>query len=168
MSYDREENFEAEPKMNSKLWKRLFGYALRNRGLLVKIIVAMLLVSIIDALYPVLTRFAIDHFVRPEAEPTTNGLWLFFAIYAALVLLQGFFTTRFIGWSGKMENAISYAIRQEAYLKLQTLSFSFYDRPYCIISDTISRSVPSKAANRSSVGRSDWADLANDSDTRSY
>ena len=128
MSYDREQEFDAEPKMDAKLWKRLFGYALRNRALLIKIIIGMLIVSIIDALYPVLTRFAIDRFVQPDAAPTTDGLWVFFGIYAALVVLQGFFTTRFIGWSGQMETNISYMIRQEAYLKLQTLSFSFYDK----------------------------------------
>lgn len=128
MSYDREQDFDTEPKMNAKLWKRLFSYALRNRSLLVRIIVAMLMVSIIDALYPILTRFAIDHFVRPDAEPTSDGIWIFFAVYAALVVFQGFFTTKFIGWSGRMEMAISYAIRQEAYKKLQTLSFSFYDK----------------------------------------
>lgn len=128
MSYDREQSFDTEPKMDVKLWKRLFSYALRNRALLIKIIAAMLIVSVIDAMYPILTRYAIDGFVRPEAEPTTNGLWWFLAIYIALVVLQGFFTMRFIGWSGRMEMAISYTIRQEAYLKLQTLSFSFYDK----------------------------------------
>ena len=128
MSYDNELDFDKEAKMDGKLWKRLFGYALRNRGLFVRILVSMLIVSIIDALYPVLTRFAIDRFVRPADAPSTDGLWVFFGIYAALVVLQGFFTTRFIGWSGRMETAISYTIRQEAYLKLQTLSFSYYDK----------------------------------------
>ena len=127
MSFE-EQSFDTESKMNSRIWKRLFGYAIRNRTLLIKIIIAMIIVSVVDALYPVLTRFAIDHFVRPDAQPTTDGLWLFFVIYAMLVVLQGLCTMRFIGWSGEMEMAISYAIRQEAYLKLQTLSFSFYDK----------------------------------------
>ena len=128
MSYDNELDFDKESKMDGKLWKRLFGYALRNRGLLLRILISMLIVSIIDALYPVLTRYAIDRFVQPGAAPSTDGLWVFFAIYASLVVFQGFFTMRFIGRSGQMETAISYAIRQEAYLKLQTLSFSFYDK----------------------------------------
>ena len=127
MSYE-EEVFDREEKMDSRLWKRLFWYAMRNRALFVRILISMLAVAIIDALYPILTRFAIDHFVRPNAEPTADGIWLFFAIYVALVVLQGFCTMRFIGRSGEMEMAISYAIRQDAYRKLQTLSFSFYDK----------------------------------------
>ena len=128
MSYDYEAEIDREEKVDVKLWKRLFGYAMRNRALFIRILVSMLIVAVIDALYPILTRFAIDRFVRPDAAPTTDGLWLFFGIYVALVVLQGFCTTRFIGRSGEMEMAISYAIRQEAYLKLQTLSFSFYDK----------------------------------------
>lgn len=128
MSYDNEQDFDQSRKMDGRLWKRLFGYAFRNRGLLIRILICMLIVSIIDALYPVLTRFAIDRFVRPGESPSADGLWVFFAIYAALVIVQGVFTTRFISRSGDMENAISYAIRQEAYLKLQTLSFSYYDK----------------------------------------
>ncbi len=128
MSYDNEIEIDREEKVDAKLWKRLFGYAMRNRGLFFRILVSMLIVAVIDALYPILTRFAIDHFVRPEATPTSDGIWLFFGVYAALVVLQGFCTTRFIGRSGEMEMAISYAIRQEAYLKLQTLSFSYYDK----------------------------------------
>ena len=128
MSYDNEAEFDREEKMDAKLWKRLFGYAIRNRALFIRILLSMLIVAGIDALYPILTRFAIDRFVRPDATPTTDGLWTFFGIYVALVVFQGFFTMRFIGRSGEMEMAISYAIRQEAYLKLQTLSFSFYDK----------------------------------------
>lgn len=128
MSYDNEAEFDREEKVDVKLWKRLFGYAMRNHALFIRILVTMLIVAIIDALYPILTRYAIDHFVRPDAAPTTDGIWLFFVIYAVLVILQGFCTTRFIGRSGEMEMSISYAIRQEAYLKLQTLSFSFYDK----------------------------------------
>ena len=128
MSYDNEAEFDREEKMDAKLWKRLFGYAIRNRALFIRILLSMLIVAGIDALYPILTRFAIDRFVCPDATPTTDGLWTFFGIYVALVVFQGFFTMRFIGRSGEMEMAISYAIRQEAYLKLQTLSFSFYDK----------------------------------------
>ena len=89
MSYDNEAEFDREEKMDAKLWKRLFNYAMRNRALFVRILLSMLIVAIIDALYPILTRFAIDRFVRPDAAPTTDGMWLFFGIYVALVVAQG-------------------------------------------------------------------------------
>ena len=128
MSYDTELDFDRDEKMDVNLWKRLFRYALQNRALFCKVVIFMLIVAFIDAIYPVLTRYAIDHFVRPDAEPVTDGLWLFFGVYAALVILQGFCTFRFISDTGRLETFISYTIRQEAYRKLQTLSFSFYDK----------------------------------------
>ena len=128
MSYDNEQDFDQSRKMDGKLWKRLFGYAFRNKALFFRILIAMIVVSVVDALYPVLTRFAIDHFVNPGEAPTTDGIWLFFAGYCVLIIVQGFFTYRFISKAGDLEMAISYAIRQEAYLKLQTLSFSYYDK----------------------------------------
>jgi len=127
MSYE-EEVFDRDEKMDAKIWKRLFGYAIRKHGLFWKVVLFMLITAVVDDIYPVLTKFAIDHFVRPESVPTTEGIWGFFAAYVALVILQGFCTLRFISDTGKLETFISYTIRQEAYLKLQTLSFSFYDK----------------------------------------
>lgn len=125
--YDNEQDFQGR-KVDFSLWKRLFRYALKNRNLLIRIIVALILVAIVDASYPLLTRFAVDTFVRPDSTPTIDGLWGFFAIYTALVILQGFCTRVFISHSGDMEMAISYTIRQEAFAHLQNLSFSFYDK----------------------------------------
>lgn len=128
MSYDTELEYDKTEKMDTKLWKRLFRYAVRKPGLFWKVVIFMLITSLIDVIYPVLTGNAITNFVRPDGTPTTDGIWLFFGVYAALVLLQGFCTFRFISRTGRLETFISYTIRQEAYLKLQTLSFSFYDK----------------------------------------
>ena len=70
MSYDNEAEFDRDEKMDAKLWKRLFGYAMRNRGLFIRILLSMLIVAVIDALYPILTRFAIDHFVLRDLRRT--------------------------------------------------------------------------------------------------
>ena len=128
MSYDTELEFDKDEKMDAKIWKRLFGYALKNRALFVKVLIFMLITAVIDDLYPVLTRYALREYVHPDITGVPAGLWLFFGIYVALVLLQGFCTFRFISETGRLETHISYTIRQEAYLKLQTLSFSFYDK----------------------------------------
>ena len=127
MSMDNEQDFQGQ-KVDLKLWKRLFRYALRNKKALVQDIIALVIVAVIDALYPYLTRFAIDTFVNPGGEPSTNGVWIFGISYAVLILVQSFFTMLFIKRSGDIEMAISYDIRQEAFLHLQNLSFSFYDK----------------------------------------
>ena len=74
MSYE-EEVFDRDEKMDAKIWKRLFGYAIRKHGLFWKVVLFMLITAVVDDIYPVLTKFAIDRFVRPESVPTTEGIW---------------------------------------------------------------------------------------------
>ncbi len=127
MSYDTELDYQ-DKKVDINLWKRLFGYALRHKKLLVQDVIALIVVAVIDTLYPIMTRYAIDHYVNPGGEPTTEGIWLFGLGYLVLILVQTFGTMTFIKRSGDIEMAMSYDIRQEAFLHLQNLSFSFYDK----------------------------------------
>ncbi len=115
-------------KIDGAIWKRLYQYAVRDRKLLAKIICAMVFVAVVDAAYPLFTRYAIDHFVNPSGTPTIDGLWGFLALYACAVLAQGFCTIQFIARTGDLEMSIAYAVRQETFLHLQKLSFSFYDK----------------------------------------
>lgn len=127
MSYDTEQDFQNQ-KVDLRLWRRLFGYALRSKRFLIQNVIALVIVAVCDALYPILTRVAIDRFVRPGGLPTLDGIGLFAALYIGIVLVQCFFTMVFIMRSGDIEMKISYDIRQEAFLHLQNLSFSFYDK----------------------------------------
>ncbi len=127
MSYDTEQDYQ-DQKVDLKLWKRLIAYAVRNKKFLIQNIFALIIVAVIDTLYPIMTRYAIDRFVNPGGEPSTDGLWIFGALYVVLILVQCFGTMLFIMRSGDIEMAMSYDIRQEAFLHLQNLSFSFYDK----------------------------------------
>lgn len=119
-----EQDFTAE-KVDLSIWKRLYAFALLNRPLLMLILSSLVIVSLVDVAYPLLSRYAIDRFVTPR---TTDGIVPFAAVYAALVILQAGGTFLFISRSGKMEMEIAYSIRQQAFEKLQNLSFSFYDK----------------------------------------
>ena len=127
MTDDREQDFQNQ-KVDPKLWKRLYGYTLRRKQLLIGNLIAMFLVAVCDVLYPILTRYAIDNFVNPGGEPSTTGIWLFAAVYVVLVVFQSYMTMTFIKRSGDIELNMSYDIRQEAFEHLQNLSFSFYDK----------------------------------------
>ena len=115
---------DADQKIDLRLWKRLVAYAMRHRRIVCYMIPVLLVVAGIDLVYPQLTRYAIDHFI---AEGTTEGLAGYGLLYAALVVLQGVGVFLFVRGSGHLEMNISYDIRQDAFAKLQQLSFSFYD-----------------------------------------
>ncbi|MBQ2769729.1 MAG: ABC transporter ATP-binding protein [Clostridia bacterium] len=123
-SYLEEQDF-TEQKVDAKLWKRLFAYAMRKKKVVLSTALAMVLVAGVDILYPLLSRYAIDRFVVGQS---LKGLGGFVAFYAATVVLQGLCVLGFVCFSGKLEMAVSYDIRQEAFEKLQDLSFSFYDK----------------------------------------
>ena len=124
MSYQNEQDFTNE-RVDPKLWKRLYGYALRNKKTFLMTIACLLFVALIDSLYPLLTNYAVDHFIVPGKS---EGAWLFLLIYVSLAFSQGFGTLGFITRCGKMEMTISYDIRQDGIFKLQNQSFSYYDK----------------------------------------
>lgn len=111
-------------KIDLKVWKRLVAYALRRKAAVARLMCTLLVVSGIDLLYPQLTRYAIDHFITGA---TTQGLGVFAAVYVLAVAVQGAGVFFFVRGAGRLEMDISYDIRQDAFTRLQELSFSFYD-----------------------------------------
>lgn len=124
MSMQEERDFTAE-KVDRRLWKRLYHYALRNHALVAIVLLTLICVAAIDVLYPLYTSYAIDRLIVPRS---TEGLVPFAIVYFVTLLLQGLGTVTFITVCGKLEMRMSYEIRQDAFLRLQNLSFSYYDR----------------------------------------
>ena len=122
--YIEEQDFAAK-RIDWNVWKKLYRYALQHKKLFYTVIVALVIVSAIDIAYPLFTSYAIDHFVVPK---TLEGLGRFAALYAVFILMQSSGVITFINFAGQLEMAIAYHIRQDAFLRLQELSFSFYDR----------------------------------------
>lgn len=113
-----------DQKIDLRVWKRLIGYAMRSKSRVFTTMTLMAIVALIDLIYPLMTRFAINHFILPQS---TEGIWWFAAGYIGLVIIQATNVCLFISGTGRLERDISYDIRQEAFTKLQQLSFSFYD-----------------------------------------
>ncbi len=112
-------------KFSLSLWKRILNYAPEYKKELVKLCVWMGVTALIDVLFPLLTRYAIDVFI---GEMTTEGMGLFIGLYILLLLVQVVAIYRFLYIGGKIETGACYVIRQKAFKKLQELSFSYYDR----------------------------------------
>ncbi len=122
--YMEEQDFAAK-KIDWNVWKRLYRYALQHKKLFFTVIAALIAVAAIDIAYPLFTSYAIDHFVVPKS---LDGLGRFAILYLTVILVQGSGVITFIMFAGKLEMEIAYHIRQDAFLRLQELSFSYYDR----------------------------------------
>ena len=124
MNMPEEQDFTAK-KIDLKLWKRLYSYILRSPKALAVILGSLLAVALIDILYPLLSSYAIDHFIVPG---TMVGLIPYAVVYLLVIVVQGAGVAAFITMAGRVEMDVAYAIRQEAFVHLQNLSFSFYDK----------------------------------------
>lgn len=107
------------------LWKNLLKYAKPYRRQLFLLGCVMVAVGGIDVIFPLMTRYAIDNFIVPG---TLDGLWIYGAVYAGLVAVQGLNVWLLISMAGRIEMSLVYDIRRIGYQRLQELSFSYYDK----------------------------------------
>ena len=112
-------------KIDLSLWKKLLKFAKPHRKQVTVLISVMVLIAVTDAMFPLLSRYAVDSFI---VEKSTKGLTLFAVFYAALGIFQGLYSWFFIKAACDLETLICTDIRQSAFKRLQELSLSYYDR----------------------------------------
>ena len=125
MSEIREQDYNEG--FNTELWKKLMGFAKPYRKNLVIIGAMMIILAVIDVIFPIMTKYAIDNFVIPER---LEGLSIFALLYILLVILQSVVVWIFIAEAGKVDTGICYNIRKTGFQKLQELSFSYFDKTH--------------------------------------
>ena len=119
------EEQEFDQRIDFSIWKRIIRYAMRHKGIVIGICSIMIVVSAIDIVYPLLSKYAIDNFVEAGR---LDGLWVFALVYLGFIAIQSTGVFLFVTGASKLEMDISYDIRQDAFTKLQKLSFSYYDK----------------------------------------
>jgi ATP-binding cassette subfamily B protein len=120
-----EELQDMKIKYDRAIWKKFFSYLKALKKDFIILCVFMVSLAALDTTMPLLTQYAIDHYVEPM---NADGLWkvgLAFLTLSILLAVDVFF---FIRHAGKLENGILYKIRKDCFEKLQRLSFSYYDK----------------------------------------
>ena len=112
-------------KFSLSLWRRILNHAPEYKRSLLFLCLWMGLCALIDVAFPMMTRYAVDHFI---ADSTTEGLPLFIACYAGLIALQVVSIYAFLYLGGKIETGVCYVMRVKGFKKLQELPFSYYDK----------------------------------------
>ena len=90
------------------------------------IIIYMVILAGLDIFTPFLSAKAIDLFFGDN--PQYDLMWPFIGCYCLIALLYFLIIFLFIKRAGKVEAEVSKEIRKEAYVHLQELSLSYYDR----------------------------------------
>ncbi|MBM7561631.1 ABC transporter ATP-binding protein [Fusibacter tunisiensis] len=120
-----EKNKEMKLKYDKNIWKEMFLYLKGFKKDFYRLCAFMISLAVLDVTFPLLTQYAIDHFVVPR---DLEGLWRVAVAYFGMTLLMGGIVFFFIRLAGKIETSIVYKMRKDAFEKLQKLSFSYYDK----------------------------------------
>ena len=118
------EEIDHNEKINFSFWKNFLIYAKPYKKYFLFLALVMIGVAIIDAIFPLMNKKAIDSFV---VNKTTVGLNSFAIKYGILVLIQAINVWFFIAIAGKIEVKMAYSIRKIGFEKLQVLPLSYYD-----------------------------------------
>ena len=108
------------------IWKKIFSLVFKKKRDAIVIAIYMVILAGLDIFTPFLSSKAIDTFFGDD--PHYEMMWPFIGIYATIALLYSIIIYLFIKKAGKVEAEVSKDIRREAYVHLQELSLSYYDR----------------------------------------
>lgn len=112
--------------LDAGLWKKIINLLGNQKKDLYWLFVFMLLVAVLDVVFPYLNKIAIDYFAIGKG---TQGQLIGFGVgYLVLLAVQAFFVFKFIAQSGIVETDFSYYVRKTVFDKLQVLSYSYYDK----------------------------------------
>lgn len=123
MQFQEEQDYTKRFDMG--LWRKLVTYAQPFYKHLAGVAITMVVCALFDVVFPLLSRYAIDHFVM---NGTTQGLGGFIALYAGVVVAQVGCIFTFCYLAGHVEVGMCRRIRKLAFRRLQEQPFAYYDR----------------------------------------
>ena len=119
-----QEEQEYTKRFDAGLWKRLMYYSRPFYKYLAAVALCMICSALMDTLFPLMNRYAIDTFVT---QGTLEGVGGFAALYIFFVLFQVGCIFSFIHFANKTEIGLCHRIRRMAFARLQEQPFSYYD-----------------------------------------
>ena len=119
---------------DAKAARRLLRYLAPYRRLVVVALVLTVAVNLVRQVGPLLTKWAIDDYIKPAADHQLNTqdafhgivlLSLAYILSLAVTLTIGYFQDVLLNTIGQR---VMYDLRDEIFRKLQTIEVAFYDR----------------------------------------
>ena len=113
-----------EERLDLRLWRKLLHYTLHYRRTSVTFTLVALSLAASDLCFPLLTNLLI---ADVEAGIARDRLPIYGLVYFALTACLAASVWGFILCAGKIRTHVSHDIRRDAFQRLQSMSFSFYD-----------------------------------------
>ncbi len=112
-------------KFSLAVWKKLLPVMKPHKKRFIAVCIIMIITALIDISFPLFQRYAMDNFILKE---TVDGIFLFAAVYAAVIVLQGILVVLFTRMSMRMEMIVARDLKNDLFLKLQKLPLSYYNK----------------------------------------
>ncbi|MDR3148497.1 MAG: ABC transporter ATP-binding protein/permease [Oscillospiraceae bacterium] len=120
-----EKDFQAQ-KIKLSTWKILIGYAAKRKKTFMIVGLGGIIWGLADLSMSFMTMFAIDRFMTPGV---LDGFPVFAVLFTMIqTVMMGAFTYVVCAAAGSLEANLSSDTRRVLFEKLQTLSFSYYDK----------------------------------------
>lgn len=118
------ENKEKQVKLPLFGLPKLWPYVRKYKTRFIWMIIAGLIYSVFDAIYPLFNRYAINHFI---GDKTLDTIWFFIAAYLVITALQC--ATNYINvmLCAKLELYMDRDLRNNAFAHLQQVSLSYFN-----------------------------------------
>ncbi|MDR0468673.1 MAG: ABC transporter ATP-binding protein/permease [Peptococcaceae bacterium] len=114
----------AVQKISLRTWAKLLPFLKPLGWRLAAVVALMILSAAVDAVIPLFTRYAVNHFVIPK---TTAGLPAFTWVYIAVILFQTLTTVLYSRQSMIIEMNVGKHMKDLCFTHLQKLPISFYN-----------------------------------------
>ena len=120
------EDESGQKHYNNHPWRKIFKTVFKRKKYAIGLIISVAVLALLDTLFPFINKYALEHYFGPT--PSFDNLNIFIILYISVACMYGITVFSFIYFAGKVEVYTSYELRKEAYLNLQKLPFSYFDR----------------------------------------
>jgi ATP-binding cassette subfamily B protein len=106
-------------------WKRMLKYVTPYRKEMIALLLAAVITAFFDALFPLMTRYAISHFIEGA---TLNGMGMFAFVFVILAMCQTIFNVIYSKKSIVIEMGIGRDMKEDLFRHVQELSLDYFNR----------------------------------------
>lgn len=104
---------------------KIVPYAKKYQKRIISMVTMGIVASLIDSIFPLFNRYAIDHFI---GEQTLDTIGIFIVLFLLVLALQVVLNYVSLYWAGKTEMDVDRDLRDASFNHLQELSFAYFNQ----------------------------------------
>ena len=125
MEHYEEQDYSSE-KFSAGVWKKILSKVFKRKKNIIIMIISVILLAGLDILNPLLNSRIVEVFF--SGNPQFDKTWIYISLYVLCAISYAIVIYLFIKMAGIVEVEVAHELREEAFIKLQELPFSYYDK----------------------------------------